>query len=282
MLLLFRRKQMTSNVDGFVVFGAIEAKWLSFGGVSGALGHPVNNETPTFDGSGRFQHFQGGIISWNPRPEMGAHIVWGLIGERWLQIGREQFGYPLTDETPTPDGRGRFNHFRAHHPDGSLIGESSIYWLPETGAHEIYGAIRDFWAQHGWENSAVGYPLDAEHDRVDGAGREQQFQRGRIVWSPTGGAMFGHPSLRLRAIADPAPTIEVAGMGFTPNQAIKVGYDITGFSQDGPTAHQFGEDTLTSDGAGHFIDRIAVRSDISAAQAQATDLRSGATATASI
>jgi uncharacterized protein with LGFP repeats len=162
--------QMPTNVDGFVVFGGIEEKWLSFGGLQGILGHPVSNETPTFDGVGRFQNFQGGIVSWNPRPEMGAHVVWGLIGERWLQIEREQFGYPLTDETTTPDGRGRFNHFRAFNPDGSFIGESSIYWTPETGAHEVYGGIRDFWAQQGWETSKVGYPINAEHDRGDGPG----------------------------------------------------------------------------------------------------------------
>ena len=123
--------------------GGIEQKWLSFGGLQGKLGHPVSNETPTFDGVGRFQNFQKGIISWNPRPEMGAHVIWGLIGERWLQIGREQFGYPLTDEEPASDGNGRFNHFRAFKPDGSLIGESSIFWLSETGAHEVYGAQTD-------------------------------------------------------------------------------------------------------------------------------------------
>ena len=187
---------MTTNVDGFVLFGGIEEKWLSFGGLQGVLGHPVSNENPTFDGKGRFQNFQGGIISWNPRPEMGAHVVWGSIGGRWLQIGREQFGYPLTDETPTADRRGRFNHFRAFRPDGSFIGESSIFWLPKIGAHEIYGAIRDKWASMDWDRSPLGYPINAERDRSDGPGREQPFQFGRIVWSPDTGAqaiITAHP-----------------------------------------------------------------------------------------
>jgi uncharacterized protein with LGFP repeats len=264
------------------VFGGIEEKWLSFGGLQGPLGHPVSNETPTFDGVGRFQNFQGGIVSWNPRPEMGAHVVWGLIGERWLQIGREKFGYPLTDETPASDGRGRFNHFRAFYPDGSLVGESSIFWHPDTGTHEIYGAIRDFWAQQGWNAGKLGYPINAEHDRVDGPGREQQFQHGRIIWSPDTRASLGQPSVQLRPVADPVPSIEVTGIGFTPNQTVQLGYDITGFSADGPTPHQLGEDTLTSDATGRFMDRIRVAGDITAAQARATDLASGATATGAL
>jgi uncharacterized protein with LGFP repeats len=273
---------MPTTVDGFQVFGAIEEKWLSLGGPNGALGHPVTNETSTFDGAGRFQNFQGGIVSWNPRPEMGAHVVWGLIGERWLQIGREQFGYPLTDETPTPDGRGRFNHFRAFKPDGSLIGESSIYWHPDTGAHEVYGAIRDFWAQHGWERGTVGYPIGAERDRGDGAGREQQFQRGRIVWSPAAGAMFGLPALQLRPVGNPVTSVMIAGTGFTPNQTVRIGYGITYPDVGGTTPHQFGDDTLTSDAVGHFIDPVKVSGQIHAAQALATDIATGATATASI
>jgi uncharacterized protein with LGFP repeats len=46
---------------------------------------------------------------------------------------------PLTDESPTPDGIGRFNHFQG----------GSIYWTPGIGAHEVHGAIRDKWASMG-------------------------------------------------------------------------------------------------------------------------------------
>jgi uncharacterized protein with LGFP repeats len=170
------------------VYGAIRDKWASIGWERGILGYPVDNEQPTFDGVGSSQNFQGGIVSW--RGETGAYIVRGLIAARWADLGRERFGYPIRDETATPDGRGRFNHFRAYRTDGSVVGESSIYWLPELGAHEVYGAIRDRWAKRGWETSSLGYPIAAEHDRGDGPGREQQFQHGRIVWSPNGGTLF--------------------------------------------------------------------------------------------
>jgi len=90
------------------------------------------------------------------------------------------------------------------------------------------------------------------------------------------------PTITLRAIADQGRFIEVAGNGFTASQAVKLGYDIS--SGGGPTTHETGEDTLTSDFIGSFTDRIPVNlgGDISGAEAEATDVASGATATASI
>ena len=61
-------------------------------------------------------------------------------------------GFPVTDELGTPDGRGRFNHFEG----------GSIYWTPQTHAHEVHGAIRDKWASMGWERSRLGYPIGDE------------------------------------------------------------------------------------------------------------------------
>jgi len=171
------------EMRGFNVFGAILDKWAATNYDAGPLRFPTSNETPTFDGTGRFSNFEGGIVSWHP--ETGAHIVWGLIGERWLQIGREQFGYPVTDEAPTADGRGRWNHFRALHLPGKP--EASIHWSPESGAHETYGAIRDKWAAMGWEQSHLGYPIGAEHDHA--GGRLQRFQGGSLFWTPEGGVV---------------------------------------------------------------------------------------------
>ena len=63
-------------------------KWAETDGSAGPLRSPTSDTIPAFDGIGRFRNFEGGIISWHP--ETGAHNVRGLIGERWLQIGREQ------------------------------------------------------------------------------------------------------------------------------------------------------------------------------------------------
>jgi len=175
------------------VIGAIREKWLGLGG-EGGFGAALDVERPTFDGIGRAQDFRGGgTISWHPRT--GAHGVWGAIAVKWRALGRERFGYPITDESPAPDGRGRFNHFRAVHLPGAP--EASIYWTPRTGAHEVHGAIRAKWAALGWERSQLGYPVRDERD-FDEAGvrgaRRSAFQHGWISWTPRGGTKV-HPDV---------------------------------------------------------------------------------------
>ena len=178
-----RYELFKADMHGFDVFGAILDKWADLNYSDGPLRFPASDELFAFDGVGKYRNFEGGIVSW--RSETGAHIVWGLIGERWLQIGREQFGYPITDESATPDGRGRYNHFRALQLPSQP--EASIYWHPDTGAHEVYGGIRAKWAEMGWEQSALGYPVSVEQDQ-DG-GRVQQFQGGALFWTPQGGTV---------------------------------------------------------------------------------------------
>jgi uncharacterized protein with LGFP repeats len=87
-------------------------------------------------------------------------------------------GAALTDETRTPDGAGRYNVFQ----------NGSIYWSPSTGAFEVHGAIRDKWAELGWEAGALGYPVSNETRTPDGVGRFSVFQRGSIYWTPQTGA----------------------------------------------------------------------------------------------
>lgn len=175
------KNNWSPETGSYKVVGAIRTKWEEMRLAPANLGYPVDHEVPTFDGVGRLQAFQRGMICWHP--ETGAHLVWGLIGERWLQIGREQFGYPITDEIPTPDGRGRFNHFRAVHLPGKP--EASIYWHPDTGAHEVYGAIHAKWAEMGFERSQLGFPVTAEQDLA--GGRVQRFQGGSLFWTPLQG-----------------------------------------------------------------------------------------------
>ena len=67
-----------------------------------------------------------------------------------------------------------------------------------------------------------------------------------------------NPSIRLRALAPVGEGrfIEVIGTGFTPNQIVKIGYDIS--SEGAPTTHQTYEDTFTSNPTGSFVRRIKV------------------------
>ncbi|MGY1841151.1 MULTISPECIES: LGFP repeat-containing protein [unclassified Modestobacter] len=101
----------------------------------------------------------------------------GSIYQTWARFGWEsgRLGFPLTDETGTPDGVGRFNHFEG----------GSVYWTPGTGAHQIEGAIRDRWAALGWERSYLGYPTSDEYP-VPG-GRRSDFQGGSLTWNAATG-----------------------------------------------------------------------------------------------
>jgi uncharacterized protein with LGFP repeats len=168
--------------------GAINDKYNQLGGWL-FYGFPVTSETPTPNKLGAFNHFEGGrSIYWSP--STGAHEVHGAIRREWASLGWENsyLGFPVTDETMTPDKPGAFNHFEG----------GSIYRSPSTGAHAVHGAIRDKWASLGWENSYLGFPTSDEY-AIPG-GRRQTFQSREhypsqdyftmygIDWTPTGGA----------------------------------------------------------------------------------------------
>jgi len=157
--------------------GAIDAKYRALGGCGSFLGHPITGELTTPDGIGRFNHFQNGSIYWTPAT--GAFEVHGRIRDKWEELEWERgfLGYPITDETKTPDGVGRFNHFQG----------GSIYWTPSTDAHAVYGLIRDKWEELGWERSALGYPTSDEYDVP--VGRRSDFQNGSITWNATTGTV---------------------------------------------------------------------------------------------
>jgi uncharacterized protein with LGFP repeats len=144
------------------------------------LGNPVDEgagsaEMDLGDGRGRARDYENGSIYFTP--QTGAHEVHGAIRVKWAQLrGHRGFlGYPTTDETGTPDGRGRFNHFE----------HGSIYWTPQTGAHEVHGAILGLWASMGFERSKLHYPVSDEMDMP--GGRRSRFEGGAIRWTPTGG-----------------------------------------------------------------------------------------------
>ncbi|WP_236790749.1 GH25 family lysozyme [Amycolatopsis sp. GM8] len=167
------------------VQGQIRTKWLALGGAQ-ALGYPTTDESGTPDGVGRYNHFSSssGSASIYWTPNTGAHSIQGAIRSKWASLGWETgLGYPITDESVTPDGTGRYNHF-------SLAAGASIYWTPGTGAHSIQGAIRSKWASMGWERS-IGYPTTDENGTPDGVGRYNHFSLAAgasIYWTPGTGA----------------------------------------------------------------------------------------------
>lgn len=108
------------------------------------------------------------------------NMTGGAIDAKWRSLGTcdSALGGPRTTELPTADGVGRYNHFD----------RGSIYWHPDTGAHEVHGAIRDKWSALGWESGDLGYPITGERATADGVGRYNHFQHGSIYWTPETGA----------------------------------------------------------------------------------------------
>ena len=174
----------SASTGAHAVYGLIRQKWAALNWERGPLAYPTTDEDGTPDGIGRFNHFSGANGSIYYTPSTGAHAIYGLIKQKWAALGWERgpLGYPTTDEDGTPDGIGRFNHFSG--------ANGSIYYTPSTGAHAIYGMIKQKWASLGWERSYLKYPTSDEFD-IPG-GRENTFQGGYITWTPGGGAVDHH------------------------------------------------------------------------------------------
>jgi uncharacterized protein with LGFP repeats len=190
----------SSATGTWVVGSRMNSAFARVGWANGTLGLPTSDERVTHDGVGRFQTFQRGLVVWHPT--IGAFEVHGAISAQYLALGGTRFGYPTTDESGTPDRRGRFNHFR----DVSNNAVKSIYWTPTTGAQPVYGLIRNHWSAIGWERSPLGYPTSAEADTHDRRGRYQLFEGGSMVWAPETGAhaVYGEVLARYGALGGSA------------------------------------------------------------------------------
>lgn len=103
-----------------------------YNAVGGGFGYPLNDETVTSDGAGRFNRFSNNtVIYWSP--STGAHAVYGVILEKWASLGYENgaLGYPLTDEESYGTRAGRYNDFQ----------KGSINFSPKTGACAHIGPL---------------------------------------------------------------------------------------------------------------------------------------------
>ena len=183
------------TTGAYAVHGAIWQHYQQLGGPGGVLGLPTTDETATSDGVGRYNDFtgaQGASIYWTQAT--GAQSIHGAIRQKWAALGRETgLGYPTTDESGTPDGVGRYNHFNGAQG-------ASIYWTSATGAQSIHGLIRQKWAALGWE-TGLGYPTTDEDGTPDGVGRFNHFngaQGASIYWTQATGAQSIHGAIRQR------------------------------------------------------------------------------------
>jgi hypothetical protein len=90
-----------------------------------------------------------------PPPNDQAFEVHGAIRDKYELLGGAAgpLGLPITNEMPSPDGTGHFNHFQ----------HGSIYWSPRTGPMMVRGTVRDRWAASGWEMGPLGYPVQDQY-----------------------------------------------------------------------------------------------------------------------
>lgn len=151
------------SIPTILAIAAIEAKASQLGGLPGAPG--------TFGvvAGGWVQTYEGCDIYYSEAT--GAHEVHGDIRAKYNFLGGAagRLGLPLTDETGTPDGVGRYNHFQ----------NGSIYWTPHTGPMMVAGRIRDVWAAQGWERGTLGYPV-ADEERLRPYG---PTDHPKVAWS---------------------------------------------------------------------------------------------------
>jgi LGFP repeat len=143
-----------------------------------SLGNPVGMEVANPDNVGRRQDYEHGVIYWSPSTT--AHEVHGLIRDKWTTLGRENYGYPVSDELSELGGKS--SHFQRFFGDAVFGG--SIYYSEQTGrAHEVQGLIREAWWGHGGAGNWLGFPVADEEDWPQGPGRLSRFQHGSISWN---------------------------------------------------------------------------------------------------
>ena len=168
------------------VHGAIREAYDASGGPGSRLGFPTTSETPTPARPGAYNHFAGGSIYWSPAT--GAHLVVGGIRETWARLGWENspLGFPRTDEMPVPGGA------------ASGFEGGSVLWTPGTGAHAVWGAIRERWSAFGAEGGRLGFPTTSELPTPVKAGAYNHFQGGSVYWSQATGARMVIGAIRER------------------------------------------------------------------------------------
>jgi LGFP repeat-containing protein len=224
------------------LYSTIFTKWASLNYENGLLGFPATDQTRTPDGQGEFVHFQGGSIYYSANS--GTREIHGPIWDKWMAAGAERgYGYPVTDTTSLPNG-GLYSHFQ----DGR-----SIYYSPQTGAHLVYGEIRNKWASMGWERGALGYPTSDELSVGDV--RVSRFQGGSLAWN-------GYQAMYVRKVpvvavlvsdddGSRAPTVSNTRFSwlikFNSTILLKAGVQLTWNPADIRTYRNTGTNNLTND-----------------------------------
>ena len=123
----------------------------------------------------------GNIYQINDPP--AVMILNGKIMDKWNSLGSEQgvLGFPMEDKKDTL-------------PSGSP-GESQVFvygiLFVESGGNSVkrmmFGEIWDYYAEHGWEQGELGFPVSEQANGLTPGSKYQQFENGYIYFTPTKG-----------------------------------------------------------------------------------------------
>jgi len=124
------------------------------------------------------------VSNWLQTGKAGFELR-GSIGEKWAELGglRGSLGRPTSAQTPTDDGVGAWQAFQ----------DGAIYWHPETGAHQVDGAILQRYRELG--GPAWGFPITDEMTIADSRVRVSHFRQpwtgneSSIYWTPANGSV---------------------------------------------------------------------------------------------
>jgi len=154
--------------------GAISKRFVADGAEAGALGFPMTGNVRTAGGAAT--RFQRGRISWHP--DLGAFIVRGTVAINYAALGAEggRLGFPVQDSMTVSGGAGaavQLQRGRVSQRNGGT-------------AYAVYDALAEAYLRARAEDGPLQFPTAQEI--VVGAGRAQQFEQGRISFSPATGA----------------------------------------------------------------------------------------------
>ncbi|MEH0109723.1 hypothetical protein V6N00_08385 [Tersicoccus sp. MR15.9] len=165
-------------VPSIPVTGAIATTWSTFGGARGVLGAP--RAAAVRFTTGIRQDFAGGRVI-----ALGTGRAWAVLsrsghtGPAWFALGADRtLGYPTSNEACDLPAGGCSQQFQ----------RGRIVWSPAAGTRVVHGAIGALYAATSGPRGVLQYPNSGETCGQVGGGCFQQFQGGRVYWSPSSGA----------------------------------------------------------------------------------------------
>ena len=167
----------TSKRGAIVVSGAVAAKYLGRGGVTGSMGPPTAHAVRvTENGGGVAQAFANGIINAGPN---GAFVTSGVFRPAHAELGgvRGTYGWPTADATCTLPGGGCSQKYQG----GTLYAKNGVRaWGLRTAIDTWYGS-------QGGPGGALGWPTsNSVRVTENGGGDAAAFEQGLLNWGPAG------------------------------------------------------------------------------------------------